>query len=312
MRIRSSLGSMLVLAALLPVAATGATKKPAPQQAFPTADEAVTALVDAAAKEDLPALERLFGREALDVLGSGDDVADQNDRHRFAEWAAQKKRLEPDGEDRMTLIVGNEDWPFPIPLLRTKEGTWRFDTAEGLEEIVNRRIGRNELRTIDFVRQFVEAEREYAAADPDGTGAAVYARHIRSSPGKRDGLYWESAEGQPASPLGPLAASASQEGYKATAPNTERMPFHGYYFKILTAQGKQAPGGAKSYIDKAGNMTGGFALVAWPVEYRSSGVMTFVVNQQGVVFQKDLGKQTGTLAANMKSYDPDRSWHPVD
>lgn len=308
MRTRLSITVGLVL---LAVTASAATKKPAPQQTFPSADDAATAVIEAAKNDDLAALERLFGKEAMDVLGSGDDVADRNERHRFADWAAQKKRLDPDGDDRMTLVVGNEDWPFPIPIVRAKDGTWHFDTEAGLEEIVNRRIGRNELSTIDFVRQFVEAEHEYAAADPEAKGFAVYAQHIRSAPGTRNGLYWEATDGQPASPLGPLAAAASQEGYKATAPNTERMPFHGYYFKILTAQGKQAPGGAKSYVDKAGNMTGGFALVAWPVEYRSSGVMTFIVNRQGVVFQKDLGKQTGTLAAGMKSYDPDASWHPV-
>jgi hypothetical protein len=217
-------------------------------------------------------------------------------------------RLEKDGDDKVALIFGREDWPFPIPLVRDQAG-WSFDTAAGEQEILARRIGRNELGAIDVCRAYVQAQRNYASADHDGTGVMKYAQHIASTPGKRDGLYWPAVEGEPLSPFGPLVASAVAQGYSKKA--DKPTPYHGYLFRVLTAQGPHAPGGAYSYIVN-GNMIAGFALVAYPVDYGNSGVMTFIVNQQGVVYQKDLGDDTGAIAAKMTLYDPDQSWEKVE
>jgi Protein of unknown function (DUF2950) len=202
------------------------------------------------------------------------------------------------------LIMGREDWPFPIPLVR-KDGTWRFDTAAGREEILYRRIGRNELDAIETCLAYVDAQQEYAERGVAGNG--VYAQRIVSRPGKKDGLYWPAQSGTDESPLGELAASAAAEGYRA---GQQRAPYHGYYYKVLTRQGPNAPGGALDYVVR-GNMIGGFALVAYPAEYRNSGVMTFLVSHQGNVYEKDLGPDTARIAAGMTAFNPDNSWRRV-
>ncbi|HSK28830.1 MAG TPA: DUF2950 domain-containing protein, partial [Candidatus Limnocylindria bacterium] len=218
----------------------------------------------------------------------------------------QKSRLVKDG-DRTILNVGNQEWPFPIPLVN-KSGSWVFDTDQGREEILNRRIGENELNTIQSLLAVVDAQREYAMKDRDRNALLEYAQKFVSDPGKRNGLYWETKAGEEPSPLGPIMLRLRAEGYKA-APNTP-VPYQGYYFRILTAQGKDAPGGAYSYMVK-GKMIGGFAVVAHPAEYGNSGVMTFIVNHDGKVFQKDLGGKTAAIAKGMKTYNPDKSWEEV-
>jgi hypothetical protein len=206
------------------------------------------------------------------------------------------------------LEVGEQAWPFPIPIVKT-DGGWFFDTEAGKEEILNRRIGTNELATLNVVRACVEAEREYASRDRDGSGVLKYAQRFSSHPDSKDGLYWSPDLDGEVSPLGPLVADAQSEGYGLQTKDgkSKPQPFHGYYFKILTRQGKHAPGGAYNYIIN-GNMIGGFALVAWPAEYGRSGIMTFIVNQQGRIYQKDLGPNTGRIAPAMKRYDPDSTW----
>src|SRR5215831_9071859 len=225
----------------------------------------------------------------------------------FAVAAAEQWHLEDAGADRKTLVIGNEQWPFPVPLVKTGN-TWRFDTAAGKEEVLARRIGRNELSTIDTVRAYATAQRRYAAQGHDGKPSGIYAVRFKSDPGKENGLFWPTAKGQTRSPLGDLVAEAAAEGRPvgATPPST----FQGYYFKILTGQGAAATGGAKSYLVK-GEMSGGFALVAWPAEYNVTGVMTFVINQDGMVHQKDLGSGTAAAARAMTAYNPDRSWSLV-
>jgi len=292
--------------AVVLVAATSAIAGATGQRTFSSPDEAASALVAAARVNDAAALLAIFGPEAASAISSGDEVADCTARERFGQAAAEKTRLEPKGDDRVILSVGNDDWPFPIPIVR-HAGAWRFDTAAGRQELLNRRIGRNELHTIEVCRAYVDAQREYARRTAD----VQYAQRFRSTPGRHDGLYWEASAGEPESPMGPLAAAASKEGYGGKAASGERNPYHGYYFKILTAQGPHAPGGQKSYV-AGGRMTGGFGLLAWPVEYGSGGIMTFVVNEQGIVFQKNLGKATARIAEEMTRYDPDDSWDPVE
>jgi len=304
------LGMRLVVAVCAFAALTSVAQAAGPtaaQRTFASPDEAVAALVEALKNDDVAALRAIFGPDSDKLLTSGDEVEDAAGRKRFADAVAQGTRVEPHGDARAELIVGSDDWPFPVPIVKAG-ATWRFDTAAGEDEIVNRRIGRNELRAIATCRAFVEAQQEYAAADRDGNGAGAFAAKFVSTPGKRDGLFWPVVEGESPSPLGPLAAAAAQEGYrrKGNAP----VPFHGYYFRVLTAQGPHAPGGAKSYL-RNGRLTRGFALVAYPASYDVSGIMTFVVNQQGIVFQKNLGRQTAKLAARIDRYDPDRSWEPV-
>ena len=291
--------------AVVLVAVTTAFAGAAGQRTFSSPDEAVSALVAAARGDDDAALLAIFGPEGKGVISSGDEVADRTERERFAQAAAEKTRLEPKGDDRVVLNVGNDDWPFAIPIVR-QAGAWRFDTAAGKEELLNRRIGRNELRTIEVCRAYVDAQREYASRN-----GGVFAERVRSTPGKHDGLYWEAAAGEQESPMGPSAAAATREGYGAKISGAERSPYHGYLFKILTAQGPHAPEGARSYVAD-GRMTGGFALLAYPVAHGSSGVMTFVVNQLGIVFQKDLGTRTAVIAEAMTRYDPDDSWDPVE
>lgn len=278
----------------------------APQpRSFTSAEEAVKAAIAAARKGDDKELTAIFGPGSTELLRSGDPVADKQRRADFLKAYDEKNRLVTQGEDTI-LVVGKDDWPLPIPLVKKGNG-WVFDATKGKEEVLNRRIGRNELNAIQVVLAYVDAQREYAMKDRDGDGLLEYAQSFRSNSGRKNGLYWPAKSGEEQSPLGEFAARAVKQGYQASDKPT---PFHGYYYRILTAQGKDAAGGAYSYIVK-GSMIGGFALVAYPAEYGNSGVMTFIVNHDGKVFQKDLGKNTGTIAAVMKEYNPDKSWTEV-
>jgi Protein of unknown function (DUF2950) len=292
-----------VAAALLAIGMASVTSA---QQSFHTPDDAVNALVGAVRVGDRAGILSVLGREGVDIVSSGDDVADAAARQRFLAAYDAKHQIKMDGDSKAMIILGQEDFPFPIPLIR-KERMWRFDTAAGRLEILYRRIGRNELDTIQACLAYVDAQNDYAEKDRTGTGAGVYAQRIVSQPGKRDGLYWPASQGEDESPLGELVAQATREGYSAGG---ARAPFHGYYYKILTKQGSTAPGGALDYIVR-GKMIGGFALVAYPAQYGISGVMTFLVSHAGVVYQKDLGPRTEQLARRMTSFNPDQTWKIV-
>jgi len=298
-----------VASALSPPDSSAATAN-AKQKTFASPEEAVKALVDALKTGDKGELSVLFGPGSESLVSSGDDVRDKAQRVRFLKDYEEKNSLEKKGDDEAILQVGKDDWPLPIPI-RKKGSAWSFDTKAGKEEVLNRRIGRNELNAIDVLEAYVDAQREYAARDWDGDGVYPYAQKFSSTPGKKDGLFWEAKEGEEPSPLGPLAARAAQEGYTRKGKTEKPSPLYGYYFKILKAQGNHAPGGAYDYVVK-GNMILGFGLVAWPAKYGSSGIMTFIVNQGGVVYQKDLGKGTAKAAEAMKRYDPDPTWKKVE
>jgi hypothetical protein len=275
------------------------------QQNFQTPEEADTALANAVKSGATRDLLKVLGPDAEDIMLSGDEVADREARERFVGAYDAKHKVTVEG-DKASLILGNDDYPLPIPLTRQKAG-WKFDTAAGRLEILYRRIGRNELDAIQTCLAYVDAQNEYAEKDRTGAGAGVYAERIVSTAGKKNGLYWPSSDGD-ASPLGAFVGQAAAEGYKAGA---GRTPYHGYYFRILTQQGPNAPGGAMSYVVK-GKMIGGFALVAYPAEYGNSGVTTFLVNHSGTVYQKDLGDYTATLIRRMMWFDPDQTWKKVD
>jgi hypothetical protein len=276
------------------------------QQDFKTPDDAASALASAAKTGDRKAIVTVLGPDGQDIVSSGDEVADAATRQKFIAAYEAKHQIAMEGDNKAILVIGQEDFPLPIPLVR-KDGLWRFDTAAGREEILFRRVGRDELDAIQSCLAYVDAQNEYAERDRTGAGANTYAQRIISEPGKKDGLYWPTSQGEDASPLGELIAEATAQGYR---PGGGRTPFHGYYFKILTKQGPAAPGGQVDYIVR-GKMIGGFALVAYPAEYRNSGVMTFIVNHTGNVFQKDLGPDTAKLAERMTSFDPDQSWTKV-
>ena len=280
----------------------------AQQKSFASAEEAVKTAVTAARANNEKDLLAIFGVQAKDLLSSGDLVADKQRREGFIKAYDEKNRVMADGTN-MILVIGPNDWPFPIPLVKKGDG-WVFDTDKGKEEILNRRIGQNELDVIQVSLAYVDAQREYAMKDRDGSGLRGYAQKFRSDAGKKNGLYWEAKADEEQSPLGPFAARARSEGYGQNKASDKPVPYRGYYYKILTAQGKDAPGGAYSYIVK-GKMIGGFALVAYPAEYGNSGVMSFIVNYEAKVFQKDLGKNTANAAAAMKEYNPDKTWSEV-
>ncbi len=276
------------------------------QSRFTSPEEAVQALVAATRADDLKALLAILGPGSSELISSGDSVADNGARDRFVASYDLKHSLETKSPGLVLLHVGADDWTMPIPLVK-RGGSWGFDIGKGKKEILNRRIGRNELNVIDVLDAYVDAQHEYASKDCRGTGKVEFAQRFISTPGTRDGLYWEAREGEQQSPLGPLIAKAAREGYRA---DDTLSPFHGYYFKILTGQGKHAKGGAYSYVVKD-KMLLGFALVAYPAEYGNSGVMTFVVNQDGVVYEKNLGKDTKRLAEAISVYNPDKSWKKV-
>jgi hypothetical protein len=277
------------------------------QEQFGTPEAAVEALVTAARSEDGAAILKVLGPDGKPIVSSGDPVADSNIRQDFVSAYNAKHAIEMEGDGTRTLIIGNDDWPFPIPLVN-KAGQWQFDTKAGLDEILRRRIGRNELSAIQVSLAYVQAQNEYASLDPAGHGRGAYAQRIVSSPGKKDGLYWPSAEGEEPSPLGALAAQAAVEGYKIKG---TPIPYHGYYYRILSRQGATAPGGAYDYVVK-GKMIGGFGLLAFPADYGNSGIMTFMVNQDGTVFQKDLGDRTEKFARRIETFDPAAGWQKVE
>ena len=278
------------------------------QQPFKTPDDAAAALVAAARAGDMKALVSVLGPDGRAIVSSGDEVADEATRQKFVAAYDAKHRIAKDGDDKAIMIIGPDDFPLPIPLAR-KGDTWRFDTAAGRDEILFRRIGANELSAIQACLAYVDAQNEYAEKDRTSAGVNTYAQRIISRPGKKDGLYWPSAQGEEESPLGELVAQATQQGYRAKG-SEGRTPYHGYYFKILTQQGPAAAGGAFDYV-VGGKMIGGFALVAYPAEYRNSGVQTFLVNHAGTVFQKDLGPDTARIAERMTSFNPDQTWQKV-
>ncbi|MGZ6240853.1 MAG: DUF2950 domain-containing protein [Syntrophales bacterium] len=303
--------ALLLLTAVLVFAWTIPVLGAPLQRLFSSPEDAVRSLADAVKAKDKAAVDQIFGPSGKD-LRSGDRVQDAAEFEELAKHLAEKTSLVKEGNSRVILHIGNENWPFPIPIVR-KDNQWLFDTEAGKEEILNRRVGENELTAILVSRSYVKAQREYALKDWDGDGIFAYAQKLRSDPGKRNGLFWRSAPGEEVSPMGELLARAWHEGYKkdrAAFREEQLAPFHGYYFKILTRQGKNAPGGKYNYIIN-GNMVGGFALVAFPSNWGKSGVMTFIVNQQGKVYQKNLGSDTTKIASEMKSYNPDATWTPV-
>ena len=295
----------VMIFALAGTAAGAATK----QKTFASPEEAVRAFYDAMKSNDDKELVAIFGPLAEEVIWPGDPVGNKQRREKFVKAFDLKNRIDKEGE-KMVLIVGEKDWPFPIPLIK-KADKWFFDTKAGKEEILNRRIGENELNTIQSMLAVVDAEREYAMQKLSGGSLPEYAQKFRSDPGKKNGLYWETKEGEEPSPLGELVADAKAAGYTGAGTNKKPMPFNGYYFRMLTKQGKHAPEGAYDYVVN-GKQIGGFAVVAYPAKYGNSGVMTFLVNHDGVVYQKDLGKDTARAAMAMKAFDPDKTWKKVE
>ena len=315
--------ALFLAAGLFAVAPTAHAQSPS-QSTFSSADDALRALVSAAKAKDRDALAKIFGPD-YDQLLSGDDVEDAKDRDEFAVAVGESAQLQIIDNSRYTVTVGKDNWPTPIPLVQN-HGKWFFDTKAGLDEVINRRVGEDELSAIATCRTYAVAQWEYyTEGDWDHDGVAEYAQKLISTPGAHNGLYWETSEDDNPSPLGKLIAAASAEGYTPTQKSLDatgkggsekeqtaldREPYHGYYFKILTRQGAHAPGGKYSYIIN-GNMIAGYALVAYPDRWGNSGVMTFIINQQGRVYQKNLGPNTAKVASAMTEYDPDTTWKLV-
>jgi hypothetical protein len=280
----------------------------AQQRHFSSPDEAVRALVAAAKAGDRPSVDEIFGPGVKELM-SGDPKQDAIEFAAFAKFLGQYAHWVRKADDRFVLNIGAQNWPMPIPLVR-RDGLWFFDTAAGKDEVINRRIGKDEITAMGVCRAYVDAQREYASEDRDGSGVFKYAQKMRSTPGERDGLYWRASPDDDQSPLGPLVAEARAEGYTRKTDEGQPQPFHGYLFMILTAQGPAAPGGGYSYIIN-GNLIAGFALVAYPAHWGESGVMTFIVNQWGKVYECNLGAQSAEIAAAMTEFNPDRDWTPV-
>ena len=303
-------GACGFLPAIVPANMRGQDLKAAPaqpqldQRTFASPDAAVKALQTATQAKNTLVLQEIFG-PAFQELQTGDRVQDANNAQRFAAAMSQSCIQVKAGDDKIILEVGTNNWPYPIPLVKA-DGHWYFDTAAGKEEMINRHIGKDELCAIGVCRTYVIAQRQYASANPATGGIVSYAQKFKSAPGKKDGLYWPVTEGETASPFGPLVAEAHAEGY-VTHKSTRPHPFHGYYFKILTQQGEAAPGGKTDYMSH-GNLTGGFALVAYPEHWDQSGIMTFIVDQDGKVYQRNLAEKTSQIAATMKKYNPDSNW----
>ena len=282
-------------------------------KAFPSPDEAVSALIDAARSKNTNAVLAILGPSTKEWIVSGDRVQDEDARSRFIDAYDEKNAVELEGDAKAVLVVGNDGYPFPIPLIKTAGG-WAFDPEQGREEILDRRIGENELNTIQTLLAIVDAQRDYASVDRDGDGLLEYAAKFKSAQGQKDGLYWPSVEGELQSPLGPLVIKATAEGYTPDTTgsgNGETNAYHGYRFKLLTRQGTNAPGGAHSYMVD-GNMFGGFAILAYPVKYGASGIMTFAVSHDGAVYETDLGPETASAAKQIDTFDPDSSWKKAE
>jgi hypothetical protein len=300
--------TMLLVLSLLSMGAVGVALGAAVRQlSFPTPEEGVQALLAAAQRHDQTTLLAILGPEAQSLISTGDPVADRESGERFVKAYEEAHTLVQSGETKVVLQIGQDEWPFPIPLIKDSAG-WRFDTPAGKAELRNRRIGRNELDVIQVCLAYVDAQREYYRRNPMHTALLQYAPKFISTQGKRDGLYWEAPANEPPSPLGPLVARARREGYKRAA--GKPVPYHGYYYKMLTGQGPDAPDGAYDYVVR-GKMIGGFALVAYPAQYGSSGIMTFIVNHDGVVYEKDLGPKTAATAQSMTKFNPDKTWKPL-
>jgi Protein of unknown function (DUF2950) len=303
------LGAVALACATLASSPSSAAAADVRQSTFATPDAAVAALITAVKAGSLDDVVAVFGPGGGDLVDSSDPATGRHNREVFTTAVAEGWRLVDQGATRKVLVIGHEGWPFPVPLMRDGD-SWRFDSVAGKEEILARRIGRNELAAIRICRTYVAAQQQYAAQPHDGKAAGLYARKFRSDPGQQNGLFWPTARGQIRSPLGDLVAQAAQEGRPLDGDRQGPSPFYGYYFKILTGQGPQANGGARNYVAKD-EMSGGFALVAWPAQYDETGVMTFVVNQDGIVHETDLGPATGSKAQGITLYNPDSSWKPV-
>jgi hypothetical protein len=297
----------LVLALLLAAAAIPATSATG-SKIFATPEQAVQQLIAAVKAGDSKALLEILGPDAKALIASGDAVADKEGRERFTRSYDEANKLEKSGDAKATLSIGRDEWPFPIPIVKDAAG-WRFDTDEGKEEILNRRVGRNERETIQSALAYVDAQREYYLRNPQGDKLLQYAQRFLSANGKRDGLYWPATSSEPPSPLGPMFAAARAEGYRKGS-SGKPYPYHGYFYRILKGQGPEARGGAYDYVAQ-GRMIGGFALVAYPATYGNSGVMTFIVNHDGTVYEKDLGPGTPKIAKAMAKFNPDKSWKPL-
>jgi len=300
----------VVLAAVIALAAAGASSAFAAatkQKSFASPEEAAKEFVAAVKGGDTKAMLAILGGDAKPLIQSGDAVADRNGRERFVKSYEESNKLEKAGESKVVLSTGKDDWPFPIPIVKNDAG-WHFDTNAGKQEILNRRIGRNELAVIQVAQAYGDAQREYYLRNPQNDKLLQYAQKFTSTKGKRDGLYWPAKAGEPPSPLGPLVAGARSEGYtKGDSPGNTPAAYHGYRYRILKAQGPDANGGAYDYVVR-GKMIGGFALVAYPASYGASGVMTFILNHDGAVYEKDLGPGTAAAAQKMTRFNPDKSW----
>jgi hypothetical protein len=312
MRIQPSirLQSLLFVAGLfyLMTAAPAGAQAVSGQKTFSSPLEAVHALLDAARSGDPAQLEPLLGPRAQELIASGYAGAAKDLLAGFVKAYAEKHSLSVEAQGFQFLQVGESNWPFPFPIVRDGK-VWYFDIDRGNEEVLDRRIGRNELGGIAVCEGYVQSQLEYGSKGRDGASSGIYAQRFRSTPGKHDGLYWPVSSGEHTSPMGPLVASAAAED-NSKQPEESPAPYYGYLYRILTAQGPDAPGGAKTYLVD-GKLTGGFALIAYPAQYRNSGVMTFIVNQDGVVYQQDLGDQTSDLASKITTYNPDSSWQPA-
>jgi hypothetical protein len=295
---------VLLMVALL-IARVAPAAEPAAQKSFARARDAVAALVAANRTNDTAALEQILGPEGSSLISSGDQAQDKRDRAQFVALYEKHHRLTRTAPDTLTLLIGSNEWALPIPLVK-QEGQWRFDTAAGAQELLYRRIGANELAAIQVARALYRAQLEYAASAHDGNEKGLYAQRFRSTPDKHDGLYWPVAEGEPASPAGPLVAEAEASGRE----RGKHQPFHGYYFRILKSQGPHARSGARDYVID-GKMSGGFAILAYPAEYGVSGVMSFLVSRRGTVFESDLGAATSETAPALTAFDPDDSWRAL-
>ena len=293
----------VLLSTLLAARATPSAPGPA---SYDSPKGAADALVQAVAANDVPALLAIFGPSGEKIVTSADKVKDENDREKFTALAREKTNVEVDAKNphRAILTIGAEDWPFPVAIVETNK-KWQFATKEGLREVLYRRIGQDEIDAMEVCRGYVEAQVEYATEVHDGSGLRQYARRILSTPGTKDGLAWYDADGKTAGPIGEEVAKAIEEGY-----SDRTHPYHGYFFKILMAQGPAAPHGELDYVIQ-GKMIGGFALVAWPAEHRVSGVKTFIINHDGVLYEKDLGPDTAKIAGEMTAYNPDKTWKRV-
>lgn len=279
------------------------------QESFDSPEAAVTALITAIRGDQTEGIVKILGPDSRNLVHSGDAVADDEARDRFVSAYDKAHKIHLEGQDKAVLVLGEKNWPLPIPLVK-QDSVWRFDTQAGEEEILSRRIGRNELNAIQVSRAIVDAQRDYASRVGASNGIVEYAQHFVSSSGKHDGLYWPTKPDQEQSPIGPLLANARAEGYGEKNQPGEREPYHGYYYRILKGQGKDAPGGAYDYLVN-GHMIGGFAVVAFPAKYGASGIMTFIVNQDGIVYQKNLGPETATIARRVTIFNPDKTWTPV-